>query len=272
MKKIFLLVLVTFIQVSIYGQEAIDFEFSFPENSHFTIEQSIDNSGTMKITGPANEMEALKKAGYSQNRKMKYLMNYTSEYVTGNKTSDSFPFNFSYSNINFDIDSDGKKQKKEGGFPNLILKGNIVNEKLAIVQPANTGSSQDQFVNAIPKYFTLDFPKRSNMKIGESFTVKRNADNKTEGYSFSGDIKYTLIKIENELAYFSISVIFKNNPTSNLKSTGSGNGEMIYNYKEKFIQSEKMKISFSSSQNQTVKIVADNILVTSYELKNLVKN
>jgi|GEM_PF-4542637 len=33
-----------------------------------------------------------------------------------------------------------------------------------------------------------------------------------------------------------------------------------------------MKISLHSSQNKDVKIIAENTVITSYELKNLVKN
>jgi hypothetical protein len=273
MEKILIFLFLAVTQSFAYAQEEINFEFSFPENSRFTIEQNIENSGTMKITGSNHDVEALKKAGYNKNRKLKYLMKYTSEYTTEKKTTESFPFEFFYSNINIDIDSDGKKQQKEGGFASAILKGNIVNGKLAVVQNADTGSSaKNQFIDALPKYFTTDFPKLNNLKIGESFIVNRSADNKTEGYSFSGSLKYILTKIENELAYFSILVIFKNDPTSILKSSGSGNGEMIYNHKEKFIQSEKIKISLTSSQDKDVKIIAENVILSSYELKNLVKN
>ncbi|MBV8325947.1 hypothetical protein [Chryseobacterium sp.] len=228
MKTLFSFMLFTVMQLSVYSQETIDFEFSFPENSHFTIEQHTDNSGTMKITGSAHDIEALKKAAYNQNRKLRYLMNYTSEYTTGKKTTGAFPFDFSYSSISFDIDSDGKKQKKEGSFSSSILKGDVVKGKLSVVAPANTGSSsQDQYINSLPKYFSLDFPTVKNMKTGAFFTVKRATDNKAEGYSFSGNVKYILTKIENELAYFSIEVIFKNDPNSVLKSSGYGSGEMI---------------------------------------------
>ncbi|SEM75682.1 hypothetical protein SAMN05421856_106145 [Chryseobacterium taichungense] len=273
MKKILLLILFSFLQITVFGQDAINFEFSFPENSRFTIEQKVDNSGTMKITGTKVEMENLKKSGYNADRKLKYLMNYSSEYTTGERTSDNFSFEFFYSNVSFDIDSDGKKQNREWAFPSVILKAGIINGKLAVIQSAKTGSSsQDQFINSLPRYFTTDFPKINNLKIGESFIVKRIANNQTEGYSFSGNLKYTLKKIENELAYFSISVIVKNYPESTLNSSGNGTGEMIYNHKDKFIQSEKIKINLSSSQNKTVNITATNVIISTYELKNLVRN
>ncbi|MGE4513673.1 MAG: hypothetical protein AB7E26_07695 [Chryseobacterium sp.] len=273
MKKILLLFVFSFFQITVFGQDAINFEFSFPENSKFTIEQKVDNSGTMKITGSKVEMENLKKSGYNADRKLKYLMNYSSEYTTGEKKSDNFPFEFFYSNISFDIDSDGRKQNREWKFPSVILKGGIVNGKLAVIQSAETGSSsQDQFINSLPRYFTTDFPKINNLKIGESFIVKRITNNQTEGYSFSGNLKYTLKKIENELAYFSINVIVKSDTGSTLNSSGNGNGEMIYNYKDKFIQSEKVKINLNSSQNKTVNITATNVILSTYELKNLVRN
>lgn len=62
MKKILLLLVFSFLQITVFGQDAINFEFSFPENSTFTIEQKVDNSGTMKITGSRVEMDNLKKS------------------------------------------------------------------------------------------------------------------------------------------------------------------------------------------------------------------
>ncbi|MGA9212112.1 MAG: hypothetical protein WBY99_05420, partial [Kaistella sp.] len=249
-------------------QETIDFEFSYPENSRFTVEQKIDNSGTMKITGSPQEIASIKKAGYNENRKLKYLINYTTDYKTDKRSLNSFPFEFSYSNILFDIDSDGKKQKKEMGFPNEMIKGDIVNGKLSVVKPVQTNSPvQDQYINSLPKYFTVEFPKISKMKIGESFTVDRVTDNKTEGYSLTGNLKYTLTKIENELSFFSISISQNNDKTSTLKSTGIGNGEMIYNHKDKYIVSEKMIIKMISISNEAIKMIVDNTIVSSYELK-----
>lgn len=269
MKNILLFIFIISIYSFTYAQETINFEFSYPENSSFIVEQHTDTFGTMKITGTPKEIEGLKKAGYNSNRKLKYLMSFTSNYETGKRTEESFPFSFYYTNIALDIDSDGKKQQKETGFPSVILKGNIIAGKPRLAQPANTGSSEhDKFINALPKYFEIDFPKVSGMKIGDSFITKRITENKSSEFSFSGDLKYTLTKIEGALAYFSIEIIIKSDANSHMKSSGKGKGEMIYNFKERFIQFEKMTTTLDSEQdNKTFKITAQNTIISSYELK-----
>ena len=250
------------------SQESIDFEFSFPENSNFIVEQKIDNSGIMIISGSPKELEEIKKAGYNLNRKLKYLMNYTSVYKTEKKSDDSFPFQLYYSNIVYNIDSDGKKQKKENGIPNAILKGNLVDGKLKVTEHANSGSTeQDQFVNSLPKYFQLDFPTKKNMKIGDTFSVLRNADNKTDGYSFSANMIYTLSKIENDFAYFKITITSNSPEKSTFSSSGIGNGDMKYNFKDKYILSETYNLTLKNTQTETVKIIVENIIINSYELK-----
>lgn len=267
MKKIVFTSFLMVSQLFVYAQETIDFDFSYPENSKFIVEQKVDNSGTMKITGSPQEIAAIKKAGYNEVRKLKYIINYTTEFKTKSKTSNSFPFEFSYNNILFDIDSDGKKQKKEMSFTNDIINGDVVNDKLSVVKSAETDSPQkDQYINSLPKYFTVDFPKMSNMKIGDSFTVKRKTDNKTEGFAMDAELKYTLTKIENNFAYFSIIINQKNNESSPLKSTGNGKGDMIYNYKDKFILSENMNIKMNSIVNENVKMIVDNTIISSYKL------
>ena len=268
MKKIFFATCFLVMQFWVNAQETIDFEFGYPENSSFTVEQKIDNSGNMKVSGSPQEIASIKKAGYNANRKLKYLINYTTEYKTGPKKPDSFPFEFFYSNVLFDIDSDGKKQKKELGFPNEIIKGNIVNGKLAVVKTAATNSpAQDDYINSLPKYFTVDFPKVNNMKVGESFTIHKVIDRKTEGYSLTGNLKYTLVKIKNDLSYFSILIKQNNTKTSTFESKGAGTGEMIYNHKDKYIVSEKMTINMNSISDEELKMIVDNIIISSYELK-----
>lgn len=267
MQKILLTIGLSIIHLLASGQEMIDFEFSYPENSHFAVEQKIDNSGTMKITGSLQEIAALKKAGYNENRKLKYLINYVTEFKTSSKTINSFPFEFSYNKILFDIDSDGKKQDKEMSFKNDIIKGDLVNGKLSVIIPAETGSpDKDKYINSLPKYFTVDFPKMSNMKIGDSFTIKRTADNKTEGYALDAELKYTLTKIENNMAHFSISINQKNNNNSSLKSTGSGKGDMVYHHKGKYILSEDITIKLNSISNDKIKMIVDNTIISSYRL------
>lgn len=268
MKEIFFVITFLAFQQLVSAQEAIDFEFSYPENSSFTIEQKIDNSGNMKIMGSPQEIADLKKAGYNENRKLRYLIEYISEYKTQTKNSDSFPFEFFYKTVLFDIDSDGKKQKKELAFPNEVLKGDLINGKLSVIKPAETGdASQNQYINSLPRYFTVEFPKVSQMKIGASFTVNRVAESKTDGYSLNGSLKYTLTKIDKDLSYFSILIDQSNEKQSTFKSSGNGTGEMIYNHKDKYIVSEKMIIKLNSVSNDIVKMVADNTIISNYVLK-----
>lgn len=261
MKKILLTFSFSLVQILAYGQKTIDFEFSYPENSNFVIEQSTNTSGTMKITGSPQEIASLKKAGYNQIRKLKYVVDYSSVYKTGKKLTDSFPFEFYYSNVSYDIDSDGKKQKREGGFPNAIIKGNYIDGKPVVVQ-----NSDVQAANDLPKYFLYNFPKITNMKVGDSFTTDRSMESKNGGASVSGILKYTLTKIEDNSALFSIAITQNSNKSSEINLKGSGTGEMVYNLKDKYIELEKMTINMTSSVAGTVKMNVDNTIISTYKL------
>lgn len=268
MKKIIFLAVVSYFQIFVHAQETIDFEFNYPENSQFTVEQKINNAGIMKINGTPQEIAAIKKAGYNQIRKLDYYNVYETEFKTFSKKLDSFPFEFSFVNVLSEIDSDGKKKKSEMSFKEDIIKGDLINGKLTVIKLADTGSKEkDQYINSLPVYFIFDFPIVNNMKIGDSFISRRNLEKSKEGYKVEIEQKYTLTKIENSHSYFSISINIKNDKKSSLKSYGTGSGEMVYEFKDKYIESEKTTTNMTSeTMVGAMKMTATNTIISSYKL------
>lgn len=272
MKYIVAFLFVNFFNGVSDAQDHIDFEFSYPENSHFIVEQSTDNSGVMKITGSLREMQNLKARGYNQERKMSYKMSYVTDFKTNKKEKDSFPFEFYYDKVVVNIDSDEKKQQQDFGFPNAKLKGDFNGTNLIVTDFATTGDSQtDTFINSLPKYFTTDFPKINGMKVGQTFVSTRDLESKvSKDYKVSGQFTYTLKTIVSNLAYFDIGVKLLNKKGSIINLTGNGSGEMVYDHSQKFIKSENISINMISEQDEkTFKITSNNTLITTYNLKSL---
>lgn len=268
MKKFINLFFFTFLGNLIFAQETINFENGFPQNSHFKIISKTDNSGTMKITGTPAAIASIKKAGYNQNRKITSKIEVVMDVKTETKTSESIPFEFYYDKVGIYINSDGKEKNRDFSLADKVIKGSIKNGKYIISDVEKSGNPvNDEYINSLQKTFLKDITEIKNMKIGDSFTTKKEIQSTTDNYKLYAVFTYNLSKIENNLGFYDVKINLINDKNSVLKATGSGTGKMVYDALNKYIKSEESKITVNAIQTEKdFKILADTTINSSYLL------
>ena len=270
MKKYQLLVFLFFLGfTSIDAQKSIDFEYAFPQNSHFRISNKIETVGVMKISGDKAEMEALKKTGYRQDRKISYTYDIDVNMKTLQKTDESFPFEFNYEKIKIDVDSDGKKNNQLFSLSDITISGDLRNDKEVITHISKSGDpNKDNYINAMPREFLRKIISKKGMKVGDQFTVEKGVQSLSDNFKMDGTFLYTLKRIESELAYFDIIITLKNDKASSMKVSGSGSGEMIYNHINNYVISENTTSNIDAGQiEKTFTIDAKTEMKSHFSIK-----
>ena len=257
--------------IPISAQQTIDFEYAPPQNSHFIINNKTETVGTMKITGDKAEMEALKKIGYNQDRKMSYVFDIDVNMKTFQKTEESFPFEFNYEKIKIDVDSDGKKNNQLVSFTDITISGDLRKDKEVITHISQSGDdAKDNFIKSMPREFLRQIISKKNMKVGDQFIVEKAMQSATDDFKMSGTFAYTLKKIDPEVAYFEIVINLKNDQDSSMILAGNGAGEMIYNHINRYVISENTTSSIDASKiEKTFKINAKTTMKSYFSIKLL---
>lgn len=251
------------------AQKSIDFEYALPENSEFIIKSKIESVGTMKVSGDKTEMEAYRKTGYNQERSVSYLFDIDVNMKTFKKTEESFPFQFSYEKIKMDIDSDGKKNNQRLSFPDIMISGDLRKDKEVITNVQKSGdATKDNFINSMPKEFLRQMISQKDLKTGDHFTVEKKVESAGDNFKMAGNFLYTLKKIDSDLAYFDIIINLLKDKTSDIKVSGKGSGEMIYNHQKHYVISENTLVNIDAIQiEKTFKIEAKTNINSSFSIQ-----
>lgn len=255
--------------ISINAQQTIDFEYAPPQNSHFIINNKTETIGTMKITGDKAEMEALKKNGYNQDRKISYAFDMDVNMKTFEKTEESFPFEFNYEKIKIDVDSDGKKNNQVLSFSDITISGDLRKDKEVITKITTSGNdAKDNFIKSMPREFLRQIISKKNMKVGDQFFVDKAMQSAADNFKIRGTFSYTLKKIDMDVAYFEIAINMKNGQESSMILAGKGAGEMVYNHLNHYVISENTTSNMDSSTiEKTFKIEAQTLMKSYFSIK-----
>ena len=255
--------------IPISAQQTIDFEYAPPQNSHFIINSKIESIGTMKLTGDKAEMEALKKIGYNQDRKMSYAFDIDVNMKTFKKTAESFPFEFNYEKIKIDVDSDGKKNNQLLSFSDITISGDLRKDKEVITKITTSGNdAKDNFIKSMPREFLRQIISKKNMKVGDQFIVEKAMQSVTDDFKMNGTFAYTLKKIDPEVAYFEIVINLKNDQDSSMALSGNGSGEMVYNHINHYVLSENSTSNIEASKiEKTFKMEVQTLIKSYFSIK-----
>ena len=252
--KAFKLVLLLFItSVSlVFGQEKrYFFKYEFQPNSKYLIKLKTDMDGGYKLVG---SKEVIDKIGMNE-VKMKMNMNMGSTISTQKKQDNKIPFVLEYTDYISEAEINGEKVNRKIPIQGVKLSGDIVNGKKMEVKNIEGNIDEDTkkiLIESIKQFSAIDtdFPKEG-LKIGDSFDVVVPYKQSTQmgDIEMKMNIKYTLLKVEKEEAYFDMLIDFvmgdKNVKNMDLSASGDGKGFLLFDMKNNYFTSQNIDMTIN---------------------------
>ena len=252
--KTFKLVLLLFItSVSlVFGQEKrYFFKYEFQPNSKYLIKLKTDMDGGYKFVG---SKEVIDKIGMNE-VKMKMNMNMGSTISTQKKQDNKIPFVLEYTDYISEAEINGEKVNRKIPIQGVKLSGDIINGKKMEVKNVEGDIDEDTkkiLAESIKQFSAIDtdFPKEG-LKIGDSFDVVVPYKQSTQmgDIEMKMNIKYTLLKVEKEEAYFDMLIDFvmgdKNVKNMDLSASGDGKGFLLFDMKNNYFTSQNIDMTIN---------------------------
>ena len=252
--KTFKLVLLLFITSAslVFGQEKrYFFKHEFQPNSKYLIKYKTDMDGGYKFVG---SKEVIDKIGMNE-VKMKMNMNMGSTISTQKKQDNKIPFVLEYTDYISEAEINGEKVNRKIPIQGVKLSGDIVNGKKMEVKNVEGNINEDTkkiLVESIKQFSAIDtdFPKEG-LKIGDSFDVVVPYKQSTQmgDIDMIMNIKYTLLKVEKEEAYFDMLIDFvmgdKNVKNMDLSASGDGKGFLLFDMKNNYFTSQNIDMTIN---------------------------
>ena len=252
--KTFKLVLLLFItSVSlVFGQEKrYFFKYEFQPNSKYLIKLKTDMDGGYKLVG---SKEVIDKIGMNE-VKMKMNMNMGSTISTQKKQDNKIPFVLEYTDYISEAEINGEKVNRKIPIQGVKLSGDIINGKKMEVKNVEGDIDEDTkkiLAESIKQFSAIDtdFPKEG-LKIGDSFDVVVPYKQSTQmgDIEMIMNIKYTLLKVEKEEAYFDMLIDFvmgdKNVKNMDLSASGDGKGFLLFDMKNNYFTSQNIDMTIN---------------------------
>ena len=253
--KTFKLVLLLFItSVSlVFGQEKRYFlKYEFQPNSKYLIKLKTDMDGGYKFVG---SKEVIDKIGMNE-VKMKMNMNMGSAISTQKKQDNKIPFVLEYTDYISEAEINGEKVNRKIPIQGVKLSGDIINGKKMEVKNVEGNINEDTkkiLIESIKQFSAIDtdFPKEG-LKIGDSFDMvipyKQSIPNAGD-IEMKMNVKYTLLKVEKEEAYFDMLIDFvmgdKNVKNMDLSASGDGKGFLLFDMKNNYFTSQNIDMTIN---------------------------
>ena len=253
--KTFKLVLLLFItSVSlVFGQEKRYFlKYEFQPNSKYLIKLKTDMDGGYKFVG---SKEVIDKIGMNE-VKMKMNMNMGSTISTQKKQDNKIPFVLEYTDYTSEAEINGEKVNRKIPIQGVKLSGDIINGKKMEVKNVEGNINEDTkkiLIESIKQFSAIDtdFPKEG-LKIGDSFYMiipyKQSIPNAGD-IEMKMNVKYTLLKVEKEEAYFDMLIDFvmgdKNVKNMDLSASGDGKGFLLFDMKNNYFTSQNIDMTIN---------------------------
>ena len=253
--KTFKLVLLLFItSVSlVFGQEKrYFFKYEFQPNSKYLIKYKTHTDGGYKFVG---SKEVIDKIGMNE-VKMKMNMNMGSTISTQKKQDNKIPFVLEYTDYIYKAEINGETVNRKIPLQGVKLIGDIVNGKKMEVKNVEGNIDEDTkkiLTESIKQFSAIDtdFPKEG-LKIGDSFDIvipyKQSIPNAGD-IEMKMNVKYTLLKVEKEEAYFDMLIDFvmgdKNVKNMDLSASGDGKGFLLFDMKNNYFTSQNIDMTIN---------------------------
>ena len=253
--KTFKLVLLLFItSVSlVFGQEKrYFFKYEFQPNSKYLIKYKTHTDGGYKFVG---SKEVIDKIGMNE-VKMKMNMNMGSTISTQKKQDNKIPFVLEYTDYISEAEINGEKVNRKIPIQGVKLSGDIINGKKMEVKNVEGNIDEDTkkiLTESIKQFSAIDtdFPKEG-LKIGDSFDIvipyKQSIPNAGD-IEMKMNVKYTLLKVEKEEAYFDMLIDFvmgdKNVKNMDLSASGDGKGFLLFDMKNNYFTSQNIDMTIN---------------------------
>ena len=252
--KTFKLVLLLFITSAslVFGQEKrYFFKHEFQPNSKYLIKYKIDMDGGYKFVG---NKEVLDKIGMD-GVKMTINSDIESAISTQKKQGNNVPFILEYTKYFYKAEINGETVNRKIPLQGVKLIGDIVNGKKMEVKNVEGNIDENTkkiLIESIKQFSAIDtdFPKEG-LKIGDSFDVVVPYKQSTQmgDIEMKMNIKYTLLKVEKEEAYFDMLVDFvmgdKNVKNMDLSASGDGKGFLLFDMKNNYFTSQNIDMTIN---------------------------
>ena len=252
--KDFKLVLLLFITSAslVFGQEKrYFFKYEYHPNSKYLIKLKTDMDGGYKFVG---SKEVIDKIGMNE-VKMKMNMNMGSAISTQKKQDNKIPFVLEYTDYISEAEINGEKVNRKIPIQGVKLSGDIVNGKKMEVKNVEGNIDEDTkkiLIESIKQFSAIDtdFPKEG-LKIGDSFDVVVPYKQSTQmgDIEMIMNIKYTLLKVEKEEAYFDMLIDFvmgdKNVKNMDLSASGDGKGFLLFDMKNNYFTNQNIDMTIN---------------------------
>ena len=252
--KAFKFILLLFITSAslVFGQEKrYFFKHEFQPNSKYLIKYKTDMDGGYKFVG---SKEVIDKIGMNE-VKMKMNMNMGSTISTQKKQDNKIPFVLEYTDYISEAEINGEKVNRKIPIQGVKLSGDIINGKKMEVKNVEGNINEDTkkiLIESIKQFSAIDtdFPKEG-LKIGDSFDVVVPYKQSTQmgDIEMKMNIKYTLLKVEKEEAYFDMLIDFvmgdKNVKNMDLSASGDGKGFLLFDMKNNYFTSQNIDMTIN---------------------------
>jgi len=249
--KLVLLLFITFASL-VFGQEKrYFFKYEYHPNSKYLIKYKTHTDGGYKFVG---SKEVLDKIGMDG---MKMTMNsdIESAIATQKKQGNNVPFILEYTKYFYEAEINGETVNRKIPLQGVKLIGDIVNGKKMEVKNVEGNINEDIkkiLIESIKQFSAIDtdFPKEG-LKIGDSFDVVVPYKQSTQmgDIEMKMNIKYTLLKVEKEEAYFDMLVDFvmgdKNVKNMDLSASGDGKGFLLFDMKNNYFTSQNIDMTIN---------------------------
>ena len=252
--KTFKLILLLFITSAslVFGQEKrYFFKYEFQPNSKYLIKYKTDMDGEYKFVGSKEVIDKIGMDGV----KMTINSDIESAISTQKKQGNNVPFILEYTKYFYKAEINGETVNRKIPLQGVKLIGDIVNGKKMEVKNVEGNIDEDTkkiLTESIKQFSAIDtdFPKEG-LKIGDSFDVVVPYKQSTQmgDIEMKMNIKYTLLKVEKEEAYFDMLVDFvmgdKNVKNMDLSASGDGKGFLLFDMKNNYFTSQNIDMTIN---------------------------
>ena len=253
--KTFKLILLLFITSAslVFGQEKrYFFKYEYLPNSKYLIKYKTDMDGGYKFVG---SKEVIDKIGMNE-VKMKMNMNMGSTISTQKKQDNKIPFVLEYTDYISEAEINGEKVNRKIPIQGVKLSGDIINGKKKEVKNVEGNINEDTkkiLIESIKQFSAIDtdFPKEG-LKIGDSFDMVipyKQSIPQVGDIEMKMNVKYKLLKVEKEEAYFDILIDFvmgdKNVKNMDLSASGDGKGFLLFDMKNNYFTSQNIDMTIN---------------------------
>ena len=252
--KTFKLILLLFIASAslVFGQEKrYFFKYEYHPNSKYLIKYKTDMDGGYKFVGSKEVIDKIGMDGV----KMTINSDIESAISTQKKQDNKIPFVLEYTDYISEAEINGETVNRKIPLQGVKLIGDIVNGKKMEVKNVEGNIDENTkkiLIESIKQFSAIDtdFPKEG-LKIGDSFDVVVPYKQSTQmgDIEMKMNIKYTLLKVEKEEAYFDMLVDFvmgdKNVKNMDLSASGDGKGFLLFDMKNNYFTSQNIDMTIN---------------------------